>query len=75
MEIAVKMKALKKNGDEHMLMLGTHYLASSLPDANSTFSGRLSMVCRDAITHKAFPVNQIAASTSEEKALLSISEG
>lgn len=33
------------------------------------------MVCRDAMTHKAYPVNPLVASVPEENALLAIGEG
>lgn len=33
------------------------------------------MVCRDAATHKARPVNPLIASSPEEQALLAIGEG
>ncbi|KLO11665.1 Thioesterase/thiol ester dehydrase-isomerase [Schizopora paradoxa] len=36
--------------------------------------GRFSMVCRDAQTHKAHPVNPLIADTPEEKRLLAIGE-
>lgn len=75
MEIVVKLEALEKNREEHTIMLGWLLLVFILLPPLTNLPGRFSMVCRDAITHKAHPIIPLAVSTPEEKALLSIGEG
>ncbi|KAH7921130.1 Thioesterase/thiol ester dehydrase-isomerase [Leucogyrophana mollusca] len=58
MEVAVKMEALDATGQA----------------AQTLLLGRFSMVCRDAQTHRAHPVNQLIISTPEEQALYSMGE-
>ncbi|KZS86712.1 Thioesterase/thiol ester dehydrase-isomerase [Sistotremastrum niveocremeum HHB9708] len=61
MEVAVKIESLDPEGD-------------SAADGKTVMLGRFSMVCRDAHTHKARPVNPLILSTPEEKQLFAIGE-
>lgn len=77
MEVAVKMEALESDGSERTVMLGMSYSSVHYGDDHLrlfTCTGRFSMVCRDAETHKARPVNPLITSTPEEKLLLEIGE-
>lgn len=75
MEVAVTMEALEGPGKERTVMLGELNFESKFPYIElDKYTGRFSMVCRNAQTHKAHPVNPLIASTPEEKRLLSIGE-
>ncbi|KAG9022731.1 hypothetical protein FRB95_014275 [Tulasnella sp. JGI-2019a] len=58
MEVAVRMERLDSDGKEGETMM----------------LGRFSMVCRDAITHKAYPVNPLIITTEDEKTLYAMGE-
>ncbi|KAG8846293.1 hypothetical protein FRB96_002045 [Tulasnella sp. 330] len=58
MEVAVRMERLDRDGKEGETMM----------------LGRFSMVCRDAVTHKAHPVSPLIITTEDEKALYAMGE-
>lgn len=70
MEVAVKMEALSDGEEDKTLMLGMYVSVRRLDIAQlTTVIGRFSMVCRDAFTHRAHPVNPLKVSTPEEHSL------
>ncbi|EGO02868.1 hypothetical protein SERLA73DRAFT_176304 [Serpula lacrymans var. lacrymans S7.3] len=58
MEVAVKMEAL----------------GADMTDERTLLLGRFSMVCRDAQTHRARPVNPLSITTTEERSLYNMGE-
>jgi len=75
MEVAVKMEAIAIDGREETLMLGKTDMTCNARLAHPIpYIGRFSMVCRNARTRKAYPVNSLVINTPEEEALYKMGE-
>jgi acyl-coenzyme A thioesterase 9 len=79
MEIVIKMQAIHpESSEEQTMMIGMcsfWAIIGSLLFLTLERLGRFSMVCRDAVTHKARAVPSLRLSTPEENALFSIGSG
>ncbi|KAJ7656679.1 Thioesterase/thiol ester dehydrase-isomerase [Mycena rosella] len=75
MEVAVKMETIGLGVEEETVLLGKHSLAVRSCGVITIYTGRFSMVCRDATTHRARNVHPLIISTPEEQALYSMGKG
>lgn len=75
MEVAVKMETIGMGLEEETVLLGKSLVYSYCWSFFNSYTGRFSMVCRDAVTHRARNVHPLIISTSEEQSLYSMGEG
>lgn len=76
MEVAVKMETIGMGLEEETVLLGENSSPRSwVLKLSDPFQGRFSMVCRDALTHRARNVHPLIISTTEEESLRSMGEG
>ena len=80
MEVVVRIETMAKDTSEkdETILLGKWHAARFsyvVLKLSSMSIGRFSMVCRDAKTNQAYPVNPLIISTDEEKTLFSIGQG
>lgn len=75
LEIAVKMESIHSPGHDETLLIGELIYFLGTWTALMNLAGRFSMVCRDAKTHKARPVNPLVLEDSDDQALVAMGDG
>jgi len=76
MEVAVKMESVGMEQPEETVLIGKYWSVSCQQILIWLFflTGRFSMVCRNASTHRAREVNPLIVSTDEEQELYALGE-